>query len=72
MFPKLPPALLAAGSARFPDLVNMGALTIISNIYGNPAISIPIGTSRGLPIGMQVLAREQKLSALGALAALAQ
>jgi Asp-tRNA(Asn)/Glu-tRNA(Gln) amidotransferase A subunit family amidase len=35
---------------------NNGALTIPSNIYGNPAISIPIGTSRGLPIGMQVLA----------------
>ncbi len=37
-------------------LGNNGALTIPSNIYGNPAISIPIGTSRGLPIGMQVLA----------------
>jgi aspartyl-tRNA(Asn)/glutamyl-tRNA(Gln) amidotransferase subunit A len=35
---------------------NNGALTIPSNIYGNPAISIPIGTARGLPIGMQVLA----------------
>jgi Asp-tRNA(Asn)/Glu-tRNA(Gln) amidotransferase A subunit family amidase len=35
---------------------NNGALTIPSNIYGNPAISIPIGMSRGLPIGMQVLA----------------
>jgi Asp-tRNA(Asn)/Glu-tRNA(Gln) amidotransferase A subunit family amidase len=35
---------------------NNGALTIPSNIYGNPAISIPIGTSRGLPIGMQILA----------------
>lgn len=35
---------------------NNGALTIPSNIYGNPAISIPVGTSRGLPIGMQVLA----------------
>ncbi len=55
-FPKLPPALLAAGAARFPDLVNMGGLTIISNIYGNPAVSIPSGTIDGLPVGMQVLA----------------
>ncbi len=35
---------------------NNGALTIPSNIYGNPAISIPIGTVDDLPIGMQILA----------------
>jgi len=35
---------------------NNGALTIPANIYGSPAISIPIGTNRGMPIGMQVLA----------------
>jgi aspartyl-tRNA(Asn)/glutamyl-tRNA(Gln) amidotransferase subunit A len=54
--PTMPSRLLDYFSAKFPDMVNMGALTIISNIYGNPAVSIPAGTVHGLPIGMQVLA----------------
>lgn len=54
--PKLPSAVLAQAAERLPDLVNMGALTIIANIYGNPAVSIPAGTIGGLPVGMQVLA----------------
>jgi aspartyl-tRNA(Asn)/glutamyl-tRNA(Gln) amidotransferase subunit A len=56
-FPKLPSAMLDIASERFPDLVHMGALTIISNIYGNPAVSIPSGFIDGLPVGMQVLSR---------------
>ena len=51
---------------------NNGALTIPSNIYGNPAISIPIGTARGLPIGMQVLAPHHREAWLLDLALIAE
>ena len=58
--PRLPAALIDHAAQRFPELVNMGGLTIVANIYGNPAVSIPAGTVDGLPVGMQVLARHHE------------
>ena len=37
-------------------LTNQGCLTIPANFYGNPSISIPIGTLDGLPVGLQIMA----------------
>jgi aspartyl-tRNA(Asn)/glutamyl-tRNA(Gln) amidotransferase subunit A len=64
--PSLPSRLVTMVAERFPDLVKMGALTIISNVYGNPAISIPTGTmpvapgGPELPVGIQVLAEHHR------------
>lgn len=55
-FPRTANRLIDAVVEKVPDLVTMGGLTIISNIYGNPAVSIPAGTVNDLPVGMQVLA----------------
>ena len=49
--PKLPTFLIGHAARRFPELVNMGAMTIVSNIYGNPAVSIPAGTVNRVDCG---------------------
>jgi Asp-tRNA(Asn)/Glu-tRNA(Gln) amidotransferase A subunit family amidase len=49
--------VLTWASTRLSDLLDMGALTIPANIYGSPAVSIPVAPLDGLPIGMQVLGR---------------
>ena len=60
VFPHLSNGLIEMVVEKVPDLVTMGGLTIISNIYGNPAVSIPAGTVDDLPVGMQVLARHHR------------
>lgn len=60
VFPKTANALIDFVVDKVPDLVTMGGLTIISNIYGNPAVSIPTSTINGLPVGMQVLGRHHR------------
>lgn len=58
--------------ARTVDTSNHGALTIPANTYGNPSVSIPAGVVRGLPVGLQVMARHHREDLLLDLALLAE
>lgn len=51
---------------------NNGALTIPANMCGHPAVSIPIGTVDGLPVGLQVIAKHHDDAILLDLALLAE
>ncbi|MDA8366443.1 MAG: amidase, partial [Actinomycetota bacterium] len=51
---------------------NNGALTIPANLTGNPAVSIPVGTVDGLPVGMQVIGRHHEEQLLLDLARIAE
>jgi Asp-tRNA(Asn)/Glu-tRNA(Gln) amidotransferase A subunit family amidase len=51
---------------------NSGVLTMPANFAGNPAVSIPVGTVDGLPVGMQVIGRHHEEPLLLELAAMAE
>jgi Asp-tRNA(Asn)/Glu-tRNA(Gln) amidotransferase A subunit family amidase len=53
-------------------LENNGALTIPANVYGNPAVSIPVEPVDGLPVGLQVMGRHHEDALLLDLALLAE
>jgi aspartyl-tRNA(Asn)/glutamyl-tRNA(Gln) amidotransferase subunit A len=61
---------------RFGDIMRVGAnqgnLTFPANFAGNPAVSIPVGTVDGLPVGMQVIGRHHGEELLLELALLAE
>ncbi len=53
-------------------LGNNGALTIPANLSGLPAVSIPVGTVDGRPVGMQVIGRHHEEQLLLDLARIAE
>jgi aspartyl-tRNA(Asn)/glutamyl-tRNA(Gln) amidotransferase subunit A len=53
-------------------LGNNGALTMPANLSGNPAVSIPVGTVDGLPVGMQIIGRHHQEQLLLDLALVAE
>ena len=57
---------------RAVDASNSGALTIPANTYGNPSISVPVGTVDGLPVGMQIMAAHHNEALLLELAAVGE
>ena len=51
---------------------NNGALTIPANLSGLPAVSVPVGTVDGAPVGMQIIGRHHEEQLLLDLARLAE
>lgn len=61
---------------KFGDIMRVGAnqgnLTFPANFAGNPAVTIPVGTFDGLPVGMQVIGRHHQEELLLDLALMAE
>lgn len=51
---------------------NNGALTIPANLSGLPAVSVPVGTVDGAPVGMQIIGRHHEEQVLLELARIAE
>ena len=62
--------------ARYGDVMragaNQGNLTFPANFSGNPAVSIPVGSVDGLPVGMQVIGHHHQEELLLELALVAE
>lgn len=66
--PTCPDVAFPASGWQFPievggqvvDVSNNLVLTGAANLYGNPGVSVPVGTVRGLPVGMQVMAAHHR------------
>ena len=56
--PKLPHKIGQKTSVE--DMYNYDSLTVLANLAGIPAISVPAGTVNGIPVGMQIIAGKFK------------
>jgi aspartyl-tRNA(Asn)/glutamyl-tRNA(Gln) amidotransferase subunit A len=67
--PILPPKFTEIAKLTPIQVYNMDILTIASNMAGIPSLSVPVGKSDGLPIGLQIMGdhfSEGKLLQIGA------
>jgi aspartyl-tRNA(Asn)/glutamyl-tRNA(Gln) amidotransferase subunit A len=70
--PMLPPKLDDIAKLSPLEIYNMDKMTTAPNLCGFPTISMPVGTSQGLPAGMQLIADHFMEGRLMSLAAAAE